>query len=460
MKRKTLNPYAVITLAAACLLSFSGCTPDKEIKIAVVGAGASGLTAAHTLKTNGYLNVTVFEREAQAGGKAHSYNYNGRIFELGAALFDETNYAITVELAAAYGVEYEVYQRYYVLDPETGPDDCALINLAGECILGSLDPLDGLKVVALAFFNGYWINAPGFARAHPASTENMDSFLDGQGLAHLKHMVRPYTIAYGYGYFDEVPAMYYMKYMNILADTKVFFARFPGGWQTLFTTMAAQMNVRYNAEVTGIRRFKEGNAPKVEITVNHDPGTAEVFDRVLISAPLHKAETFMDLTAEEAALFEKIITYEYWVTLIKLRTPVIVEPAPSYAVEDHLYPSKKGHILLIYNFIPGENIYNVYQLNDWSLPPEEMFALMKEDIEALGGEIDEDDPAKGIIAQKRWDYFPHVNTSDLNAGFYPALENLQGAQGTYFIGALMNFETVELTAQYARNLVNRYFPKL
>ncbi len=49
---------------------------DKNLKIAIIGAGASGLTAAHRLKKTGYKNVTVFERESKAGGKIFSYRYN------------------------------------------------------------------------------------------------------------------------------------------------------------------------------------------------------------------------------------------------------------------------------------------------------------------------------------------------------------------------------------------------
>ena len=45
-------------------------------KIAVIGAGISGLAAAHHLKKLGYGDVTVFEKEGAVGGKVLSVECN------------------------------------------------------------------------------------------------------------------------------------------------------------------------------------------------------------------------------------------------------------------------------------------------------------------------------------------------------------------------------------------------
>ena len=60
---------------------------DTSKKIAVIGAGVSGLTAAYTLQKLGYNNVKVFESENRPGGKVHSYEHEGRFHELGAVWF-------------------------------------------------------------------------------------------------------------------------------------------------------------------------------------------------------------------------------------------------------------------------------------------------------------------------------------------------------------------------------------
>ncbi|XP_010453540.1 PREDICTED: protoporphyrinogen oxidase 2, chloroplastic/mitochondrial [Camelina sativa] len=57
-------------------------------RVAVVGAGVSGLAAAYKLKSKG-LNVTVFEADGRAGGKLRSVMHNGLIWDEGANTMTE-----------------------------------------------------------------------------------------------------------------------------------------------------------------------------------------------------------------------------------------------------------------------------------------------------------------------------------------------------------------------------------
>ncbi|KAG5527072.1 hypothetical protein RHGRI_028108 [Rhododendron griersonianum] len=58
-------------------------------RVAVVGAGVSGLAAAYKLKLHG-LNVTVFEAEGRAGGKLRSISQDGLIWDEGANTMTES----------------------------------------------------------------------------------------------------------------------------------------------------------------------------------------------------------------------------------------------------------------------------------------------------------------------------------------------------------------------------------
>ncbi len=60
-------------------------------KIAIIGAGPAGLTAAETLKEKGYTNITLFEKDSTAGGKCCSMKYDGKWYELGAGIIVESN---------------------------------------------------------------------------------------------------------------------------------------------------------------------------------------------------------------------------------------------------------------------------------------------------------------------------------------------------------------------------------
>ncbi|XP_038884133.1 protoporphyrinogen oxidase 2 isoform X2 [Benincasa hispida] len=58
-------------------------------KVAIVGAGVSGLAAAYKLKSHGF-NVTVLEADQRAGGKLRSVSYNGLIWDEGANTMTES----------------------------------------------------------------------------------------------------------------------------------------------------------------------------------------------------------------------------------------------------------------------------------------------------------------------------------------------------------------------------------
>ncbi|XP_047321658.1 protoporphyrinogen oxidase, mitochondrial [Impatiens glandulifera] len=63
-------------------------------RVAVVGAGVSGLAAAYKLKAHG-LDVTIFESEGQAGGKLKSVSKDGLIWDEGANTMTESDYEVS-----------------------------------------------------------------------------------------------------------------------------------------------------------------------------------------------------------------------------------------------------------------------------------------------------------------------------------------------------------------------------
>ena len=60
-------------------------------KIAVVGSGIAGLSAAIRLRSQGH-EVTVFEAKATAGGKLDEIQQDGYRFDLGPSLFTMPHY--------------------------------------------------------------------------------------------------------------------------------------------------------------------------------------------------------------------------------------------------------------------------------------------------------------------------------------------------------------------------------
>ncbi|MGI9291690.1 MAG: FAD-dependent oxidoreductase, partial [Gammaproteobacteria bacterium] len=49
----------------------------------ILGGGLSGLAVAYTLAEQGWNNITVVERNAEAGGLAGSFERDGNVYPLG-----------------------------------------------------------------------------------------------------------------------------------------------------------------------------------------------------------------------------------------------------------------------------------------------------------------------------------------------------------------------------------------
>lgn len=62
-----------------------------------------------------------------------------------------------------------------------------------------------------------------------------------------------------------------------------------------------------------------------------------------------------------------------------------------------------------------------------------------------------------IIQFKSWDYFPHLNSEDIENQWYDQADLLQGFKGTYYTGALFDFDSVGGALRAAHELIQRYF---
>ena len=69
-------------------------------RVAIVGAGAAGLTAAATLQQLGYKQVVVFESNPKVGGKCFTVEVAGKFYDLGAIQISSV-YQLVPSLAAA-----------------------------------------------------------------------------------------------------------------------------------------------------------------------------------------------------------------------------------------------------------------------------------------------------------------------------------------------------------------------
>lgn len=429
--------------SAACDLE-ENCSND--LRIAIVGAGASGLTAAHTLRDLGYENIVVFEKESRPGGKVESYEYEGHIYELGAVWLG-ASYKKNLALAEEYGVPFQTAESVGVYEDGVfyTYDKYALHKYS----VWSL----GWSVVNMWNVQRRFptLGTPGFAGGRDDLHLNMIDFAKKYRVEAATELVASFITACGYGYYEEVPAQYLLKLVPSVINATIRekiglinipMSSFTNGWQSLWQAVADDFDVRYDSEVTQITRSVEDGRIVIDVTVG---GASYEFDRVIISTPPEAYPHFLDMTDAEKDIFDRVETYKYAVTVFK------GEGIPHASMTDRVTADTIGSVIFFGHYYPETDVYLSYQLLPKDKDGNDAVASLQDEVDRVGGTL------KEVVHQKIWSYFPHFKKADLDQGVDEAIDAMQGQLGTYYIGGLMNFETVETTAAFAEALMREHF---
>jgi oxygen-dependent protoporphyrinogen oxidase len=451
---------------------------NPNLRIAIVGAGPSGLTAAHELRARGYTHVTVFEKEDHVGGKVNSLNLLGNNVELG-AVFASPDYTTTLGLADEYCVNYAEFDTpRFIYDAGVKRDFLSFLLTYTHGDLARIQR----GVVAYATVLGRYpeIFQDKISGIHPELRQNFSAFVASTpDLDVVAELARSLVVGFGYGYYDNVPAIYVLKILNMLIkvgpaglESPPYFS-FPDGYQDLWKRVANGVNttkngiacnvpaldVQVNSKVSNIVRPGRSGQP-IKVTVKKFglfPWTYD-FDAVIVSAPLSAVPSFTTLTTAERNLFNQVESSRYFIDLFGATG---VTPGEAVFVQDNAVSSKIDHISVWAN--PGGSIplFEAYQITNRNTSVFTLDQNVKDDIHNLTGGNVVALPIVGfpLIYRKEWpDYFPRVNATNMQNGFYEKVEALQGSGGLYYVGGTMSFETVETSARYAKSLVDERFP--
>lgn len=413
---------------------------DKGLsrRIAIIGAGAAGLTAAETLRKKGYTNVVIFERAERVGGKCCSVEIDGKIYELGAGILAASNQT-ALKLAKRFDVSLDriKFGRSVFIDADTGQ------KVPKRSLKQNAQLLWQLFVTYRRMFKRWpSIMTPGF--------ENIDSelaipFADFAKKYHIEELsaeLEMFFTGFGYGYFADVPAAYVLKYYGW--DTvRAFIHRnvysVPGGIQHLWTAVAKAQDVRYS---TTIQRIERGDT----VTITTEAESLE-FDSLIVASPLDEALEVIDSTPEERSLFTKMEYVDY--RTIACSVEGIVK-ADGY-VPKNFSANRSGEPVFWHHRHSDSDVYTFYALADWKMVDDEVVDRTRSFVSKMGGSMTK------VYSVTHWKYFPYIDQATMAAGYFDVIEAMQGCRNTFYIGELMNFSTVGLTSQYAEATIERYF---
>ncbi len=464
-------------------------------RICIIGGGPAGISAAMYLQKKGYENYTIYERQNKVGGKCYSprFDVNGeaRSYETGAIMGAVTYHAVH-EVEEFGGVSHadgpnmrrmyrdKTGKEIYPFDPKKNFSITKLLSLMKlkkqmkqlvEIMETKYKGYDcyGHRGVAEGRYSGLSKKLDNPLQLIEGENPNLkdlalpfDEFCKKNGVEEVMRIwLGPYT-SFGYGYFDEIPAAYVMKYLDTTTAIEFVNMRlwtWKDGTQSIYEAANRKLTnpAVLNTEVVKIERPEEGTEGRIKVTVRQGGAErTEEFDQLIVTTPLDLFAKFADARQDEKELFEKIIHEKYVDFIASFRTGA--GPTISGYIFDNMVPERLGHAMVYYHRwedLKGNCPSAVYALRNHmgsaDVSYEETISRMMKDMELCGFPVEE-----RLFEQETY-YCPHVSPEVYAGGWYDRLEAIQGKQNTWYAGEIMSFGDMEDTCAASKDLVERFF---
>lgn len=446
---------------------------NKDARIAIIGAGPSGLSAAEALKEKSYNNVVVFEKNKRVGGMAMSKTYKtadnrdivydlGSIQPLGSKKFFKLMKDHDIHLGREFyngkNANIRVYsckERKFIIDFSK-----YLLGIPFAKMPLALYDLPKILSVILKYRK---LAYPGFTKVHNEDLEELSTpfttWLEKQKfniigrilwlVAHFSLNGATYErvgdhsiILVLKNFIHEVFNPPYRYISGIFLPAKE-------GYQELWNKVAMGHDVRLSSNITKIDRKSDS---KIKIYVNDKE---EIVDHLIVACSPANLMDIMDYSKDELEVFSKIRNSPVW-TAIFLGKAKGVKPLFDILIDEVEDPSiepsvaeftpcgqVKDDIWLYQAFIALNTRNGIKEALDRSK------IMLKEhfDIEVVDW-----------IDQMYWSqYNSHFSCLDVKQGIFSKAESLQNKLNSFYTGELFAGNTNGKCFDYSHDLVNRFF---
>lgn len=398
-------------------------------RVAVVGGGPAGLSAARLLRDRGVRDVAVFEAEERVGGKSLSTPAGGCVHDMGTC-YSTLAHTLTNRWMRQLGVAQKVIGRQRV-------DGRTFMKFVGE---GPGAPLavEGPKFIRARGRFSRAINAERpDQETLRAAAEPIEAWLERHGMRRMRRFMLRAITNMGYGFLDETPTVQALRWTTpeLLLTGLLNQIKMPvSGWQRFWELLARDMDVRLGARVVGIERPAGGGA-----VVTTAMG-AEHFDAVVITTPLDELGGVMALSDDERYVAEAINWGGYVSTLCEVEgwfrkydtttfSPTLERSAPPGALMAARRSGLEGRRAC------RSDHYLCGQYPS-GLSRAALIKALGEGVAADGGRL------KRVALQRTWKYFPRYDARAIEDGLLARMRAIQGVRDTWWSGASFSHEAV------------------
>nr|GMD16398.1 4-coumarate--coa ligase-like 1 [Ipomoea batatas] len=440
-------------------LKLHPCLP-VDTRIGIVGAGPSGMSAAYALCMLGYNNVTVLEKHHSVAGMCESVDIEGKIYDLGGQVLAANSAPTIFHLAREVGSEMV----------EMDGHKLALIDSCTGKYQDNKVADDYVSVISLTLELQEKAKESGRIGVHAMSDLAADStttFLEGRGFGGLPKSVAYGYTASGYGFPQDMPYAYIHEFTRTSMAGKI--RRFKGGYTSLWQNISDSLPAKVLCKTEVLSISRNQLSIRVNVRNSNEDYEALEFDKIIISGsfPFRNGRTYrspsinspvaeneaMDLSELEKELFGKVQTIDYYTTVLKIKGLEHLPVGFYYFREFMEDPGTIGNPVAMQRFYSDTDIFLFWSYgNSADIQGPAVTQLAIDAVKRMGGEVQK------MVLQRRFKYFPHVESQDMKDGFYEKIESkLQGQQNTYYVGGLMAFELTERNSSYSMALVCKHF---
>jgi protoporphyrinogen oxidase len=420
-------------------------------RVAVIGAGISGIMAAITLQEKGYF-VKIFEKKPRIGGKS----YTKRI------KVDDSFHAIDLGTSVV-AISFQNILKYARLlkEPLFTPTPYQVLEKNGR-IVNLKDiylPIKKRWKLAFQLFR-YWKHVSYFHQKYMTQTGYASYIPERYQLPFAEYcrqnkmqdLCECFDLpiaAWGYTHQETIPTWYAFGEMDAKATLSLLFTLIYGksafvksfrhGYGRLLQRIALYHNldIEYHTEIQKIQR----NSNQVQI---HSGQQIDVFDYVILSDPAI-LKTIEKPSSHELEILNKLEYAPYATALCMIKENI---PA-KLIVKDHL--KKTNSIRLISTPFEDVNLSVCYISIQKATKTSDVIKIIEKGLQELGLSLDK------IIEVQLWkNYFPHFK--DFKG--YQALKDMQAENRTFLVGGIHQFEFIEAAASTSIQLIEAFFPDL